>query len=116
MIQVEEIRTVAELEKLRSAWDELAGRVNPSVFLSHGWFFTCATNLSASEELRIVLVRDGDRLIGIAPLMRVKRQLRRLPLVEISFLDNPLTPFSDFLVEDERAATAILEHVLRTGG
>jgi CelD/BcsL family acetyltransferase involved in cellulose biosynthesis len=116
MIEVNELRTTADLEPVRAEWDELARRVKASVFLSHGWFMACARNLSTTEKLKILLLRDGGRLVGIAPLMSSRTSLRRMPLDQVGFLINVLSPFCDFILEDvEKGIPAILSYLFGAG-
>jgi len=117
MIEVIELRTIAELERVRVEWDELTERVGASVFLSHGWFMACARNLSTTESLKILMLRDAGRLVGIAPLMNSRTSLRRMPLHQVGFLVNVLSPFCDFILEDvEQGIRAILTYLFTSGG
>ena len=103
MIEVQEINSYGDLEIARSDWDALARRVNASVFLSHGWFLACAGVLEPSEGLKVLILRESGRVTGIAPMMTRKTTLRKLPLKQIGFLDNQLTPFCDFLFEENES-------------
>lgn len=112
MLQIEEIRTLAEFEKLRDEWRELQESARAeSIFLSHAWFLVCSRCLSAGEELLILLLRRDGRLVGAAPLIRQRVSVRHLPLTQIAFLSNALTPFADFLLVDpDEGLHTILKH------
>jgi CelD/BcsL family acetyltransferase involved in cellulose biosynthesis len=117
MLKVLEIRSLPQLEDIRDAWEDLHARLaNASLFLSYSWFYICAKNLASHEGTLLVLtVQDGDRLIGIAPLVEKRTTVRGFPLRQIAFLDTPLTPFSDFLLlEPDAAIRAITHHLLET--
>lgn len=118
MIEIQEINSRGDLERLGAEWSALANRVNPLLFFSHGWFLTCAGVLDPCDRLRILLLREGGKLVGIAPLSRRKTSLRRMPLTQLGFLaSNNVTPFCDFLLEDpDTGVRAIVDHLVKTGG
>jgi CelD/BcsL family acetyltransferase involved in cellulose biosynthesis len=117
MIEVQEINSRDDLQRLGTEWDSLARRVNPSLFLSHGWFMTCVGALGSTERPRILVLREGGNIVGIAPLLQRKTSLRHMPLTQVGFLDNNLTPFCDFLLVDAQAGVrAILDHLVKCGG
>jgi CelD/BcsL family acetyltransferase involved in cellulose biosynthesis len=112
MLQIEEIRTLAEFEKLRDEWRELQGAARAeSIFLSHTWLSVCARCLSVGQQLLILLLRREGKLVGAAPLVQENVRVRHLPATQIHFLSNALTPFVDFLLIDpEEGLQAILKH------
>lgn len=112
MLQIEEIRTLAEFEKLRDEWRDLqkAARAD-SIFLSHAWLLTCARCFSAGQQLLILLLRRDGQLVGAAPLLEQSTRVHHLPAMQISFLSNAITPFADFLLIDpEEGLQVILNH------
>jgi CelD/BcsL family acetyltransferase involved in cellulose biosynthesis len=116
MLQVEEIRSLQEFEKVREEWRQLQiATGEPSILLSHPWFEVCATSLPADQQLLVLLLRNDGRLVGAAPLVKQRNHVRRMPVRQIRFLENPLTPFVDFLfVEPLAAFHAILAHFRKT--
>src|SRR5687768_4385944 len=67
---VDEIRTLRDLEALRSAWDHLAG---PSAepMQTHAWTCAAVRTLHAGARLRILAVQRGAALAAVAPLVEV---------------------------------------------
>ena len=64
------IRTTADFADTREAWSALlAEAVDANVFMSHEWLFAWWTAYQPDAELAIVVVEDGGRVRGIAPLM-----------------------------------------------
>ncbi len=116
MVKLFEIRTLAEFESLGDEWRELQLAVGAqSIFLTHEWFGVCAKNLSPNQQMLVLLLRDGTRLVGIAPLLQQRTHVRRLPTTQIGFLQNPLSPFVDFLLLDPPAGLhAVLTHLWNT--
>jgi CelD/BcsL family acetyltransferase involved in cellulose biosynthesis len=113
MFQIEEVRTLAHMEALRTEWGELQEATGErSIFLTHAWFLVCARHLLPGQRTLIVLLREGQRLVGIAPLMEQRAKVRRVPIRQVSFLQNPLSPFSDFLLLDgPKGLSAILDYL-----
>ncbi len=101
MAQLAEIRTLQEFAGLGEEWRELQLAVGSrSIFLSHEWFGVCAKNLSPHQQMLILVLRDRGRLMGIAPLLQQRARVRRFPVTQIGFLQNPVSPFADFLLLD----------------
>ena len=116
MLRIEEVGTLSAFEKLQDEWHELqrASRAE-SIFLSYEWFHTCARTLPPGEEMLILLLRDGARLVGAAPLLRRRAQIRRFPVTQIGFLENPVSPFADFILIDPiQGLSAILGYLWNT--
>jgi CelD/BcsL family acetyltransferase involved in cellulose biosynthesis len=117
MIEIQEINTREGLGGLVSDWNDLAERANPSLFLSHGWFSSCAEVLAPSQRLKVLALREAGKLTGIAPLLLRSTSLRHFPLKQVGFLDNDLTPFCDFLLlEPESGVRAIVDYLVKSGG
>lgn len=57
------------LDSLRNEWDDLLlDSAAPSVFLSYEWMTTWLRTCAGRGTPRVVLVREGSRLVGLAPL------------------------------------------------
>ena len=81
-------------ESFESIWDSWE-RILPScatdtVFVTPWWHKTWWDNFGADSEQRILSVRDGDELLGIAPLMKSGDRLTFLG-------DKNLTDYFDFI-------------------
>jgi CelD/BcsL family acetyltransferase involved in cellulose biosynthesis len=74
--KVEVVSDYAALLKLRSQWDELmeqAGIDHP--FLSHEWVCTWWECFGAGKRLHVLLVKAGEKVVAIAPLMRSRKRM-----------------------------------------
>jgi CelD/BcsL family acetyltransferase involved in cellulose biosynthesis len=103
------IRTVADLEALAPEWDRLAdGQRRP--LLRHDWFASCIGTLHDPGDLAVVTVRDGHRLVGVAPLVRAGHGTAgRLELIGVSALHEPCGLLCDSPHARERLLAAMLE-------
>ncbi|MFP3989203.1 GNAT family N-acetyltransferase [Streptomyces sp. E11-3] len=101
----------SEFAGLGAEWNLLHRRSRAATpFQSHAWLHSWWLSYGRTGRLRIVLVRDGDRLVAAAPLMR-----RLRPLPTLVPLGSALSDFSDVLIDDaspdlaDRAADALTE-------
>ncbi|MBI4458513.1 MAG: GNAT family N-acetyltransferase [Acidobacteria bacterium] len=73
-------------------------------FLTHQWVFTWWECYGAAEnKLHIILVREGDEIIAIAPLMLTRRKFYGVPLRCLEFIANVHTPRFDFIATRREA-------------
>jgi len=87
-----------EFSALQSTWQELFdSNPNNSPYQSWHWNFTWWKHFGTSGALRLVLVEEDGRLIGIAPLF-VARRFRGLPLKHLTFISHKRTDYLDFIV------------------
>ena len=104
-LRVEVIGNFESLVSAKSAWDrlvDLAGIDHP--FLSHDWIQSWWESFGAGRKLNILLVKDGEELIGIAPLMMSRQRMYGIPVRELGFIYNDHTPRFDFIVARDHAS------------
>ena len=102
---------------LEDEWNDAAGRAGVShPFLRHEWFRTWWDCFGAGKSLHIVVVRAGDRVEAIAPLMREQVQMYGLPIRRVDFLHNDHTPRADFIIggDPEESYRAIWRALFET--
>lgn len=111
MVQVDKITEREAFDGLAGPWNSLlaeSGGGNP--FTSHEWF-QCCVHAYREPELHVLVIRDGSRVIGIAPLWRYASPLRGVTLRRIGFITCPDTPMADFVSAPgrvEEVAAAVL--------
>jgi CelD/BcsL family acetyltransferase involved in cellulose biosynthesis len=102
------IRDVASFHRLREEWTGLldaSGSWNP--FLSWEWMWAWWTHLRRNAVLHIITVRDGDRLIAIAPLMAVRRGLSLPARLEFIGTGAGGADYLDIIVRNGQQAAAM---------
>lgn len=68
-IRVVESNTIDELHNYRDAWDELLSHTpNASFFQTLDWLSVYWKHFGAGQQLRTLLVFDGEQLAGVLPL------------------------------------------------
>ena len=109
--EVEVIRSSRELKALAVEWESLALSVGLPM-LSHTWVLACAEALYEIGELHIITVRLRGSLVGVAPLVAIKRAgVRYLELAGASYLYEP----SGLLYRDEESLAALTRAVVSCG-
>ena len=102
------VATERSIEALASEWDDLADRVRASPWARPGWLSAWYRAFGEGEP-EIVVVRDGDRLVGVCPLVRRGAALRSPT--------NWHTPEFGLLSEDDAAARQLAHSIFaRAGG
>jgi CelD/BcsL family acetyltransferase involved in cellulose biosynthesis len=108
--RVSVIQDYEQFASLEHEWNDAVDRARLShPFLRHEWMRSWwdsfgAPSTRAARQLHIVLVRNDDRIVGIAPLMRESAVVYGLPVRRLALLANDHTPRADFVVagdEDE---------------
>jgi CelD/BcsL family acetyltransferase involved in cellulose biosynthesis len=106
---IEIVRNKEELKRLEPEWNRLARPLATPLAL-HDWFFCCVESFYKEEQIHIVVVRQGERIAAIAPLVKVEQNgVDTLELIGISFLYEPCY----LLYENVDALYTLLNAILK---
>jgi CelD/BcsL family acetyltransferase involved in cellulose biosynthesis len=116
-MRMEIITDAGQLPGIKAAWETLCGELadSISVFSSYQWYESWWRHFSGGAQLNIVAMWQGDRLIGVAPLMIRRATIHGLPATVLSFMENRQSLHNDFLVRPEHRE-AFLSALLRSAG
>ncbi len=104
-VRIEVVSSADALAAIGPAWDRLVGQAGIThPFLTHDWILSWWESFGAGRKLHVLLVWEGDELIGIAPLMISRARMYGFPVREIGFIYNDHTPRFDFIIFRNRAA------------
>ena len=100
---------------LAPAWNdavESAGIEHP--FLEHCWLRTWWECFGAGSTLHIVVVKESDEIVAIAPLISTRLRMFGIPVRRLGFFYNAHVPRAGFIVarRSEDAYQAIWDHLL----
>ena len=96
---VEIITDYARFLALETEWNDAVARADIAhPFLCHEWLRTWWDCFGAGRQLHIVVVRDGDRIAAIAPLMAETVRMYGLSIRTLDLIHNDHTPRADFIV------------------
>lgn len=104
-ISVSVVSNNEELESLRSDWDNLCGQ-DPeySIFQTYDWNYDWWQTYGDSHQLMVLKIKQGNDVMGIAPLMVTDRK--------IEFIGTPNADYSDFITSDSKEClTATIEYL-----
>ncbi|MBN1908847.1 MAG: GNAT family N-acetyltransferase [Pirellulales bacterium] len=94
MSHVRQINSLAELESYRLLWNALLPRTRGATFFhSYDWLATFWRHFGEEQQLRVLIVYEGDEPIGIVPLV-VKTEDTRAGKVRV--LTYPLHDWGSF--------------------
>ncbi len=99
---VEVVRDLSAFLALRHDWNPLL-RESPQAgnpMLTHEWFQAWLEGFGERKDLLILLLRAGERLVGIAPLMRYRSSYHGVPIRLLSLITNDHTNRADFILAD----------------
>ena len=104
---------------LEPAWDELveeAGIDHP--FLEHSWVRTWWECFGAGSRLHILVVKEGDDIVAIAPLISTAVRMFGLSVRRLGFFYNAHVPRADFLIARgfEHAHRLVWDYLLSIKG
>ncbi|MDH6215822.1 GNAT family N-acetyltransferase [Streptomyces pseudovenezuelae] len=92
-----------EFAELAQDWARLYDRCpSATPFQSHAWLHSWWLSYGSPGRLRLLLVRDGAELVGVAPLMRVRR-----PVPALVPLGGAISDYGDVLLDEERGEAAV---------
>jgi CelD/BcsL family acetyltransferase involved in cellulose biosynthesis len=118
-MRVETISDYQAFVDLAPSWSEAveaAGIDHP--FLEHAWLRTWWECFGASSSLHIVVVREIDEIVAIAPLILTRLRMFGIPVRRLGFFYNAHVPRAGFIVtrnfarRPEDAYQAIWDHLL----
>jgi CelD/BcsL family acetyltransferase involved in cellulose biosynthesis len=106
-LAVEVVESVRGFDALEREWNGLLERSDASVFQSFEWQRTWWSHFgerARSRRLHLVTIRDGEGLVGVAPLFLERSRVLGLPLRRLFYVGHPDTDYLDLLVERGKEA------------
>jgi CelD/BcsL family acetyltransferase involved in cellulose biosynthesis len=110
------LTTVKELESIKSEWDELLKNSgNDIINLTHDWIMAWWNNFGSPYTLYTILAYNASqKIVGIAPCMKVKSSYRGIPVNKITLMANGYSPSADIIAkkdQTEHVIKAIIRHL-----
>ena len=118
-LRVEEIAEQPAAEDLSGEWTELMDRaLDPEPFLTPEWYLSW-WRAFGSGRMKLVVVRLGSRLVGLAPLRVESERLLGTTRRVLRFWSNPFSNRANVVLDREHAsaaARALVRHLFRAHG
>lgn len=101
-----------EFLSLNDDWDKLAKGLIP--FQRFNWMYTWWKYFKESNDLKILVINDGDKIFGIAPLF-IKNMsfFKFLTIRKLCFLGDGIAPYSDFLIQQDQNREQVFQLLFR---
>lgn len=110
------IRKFAELKNFRDHWNQLLStRDSKPLPLTHEWMVAWWKNFGENRQLSIYCVYDEDRLVAVAPFMKVTASYRGVPTTQLRLLANGHSPFCDIITDgslDSEKISQIIDELI----
>jgi len=102
MYTVEKIDRYPDFQALAPIWDSLLMRSDcDNIFLSYAWLDSWWTVFGTEYDLYILIVKSGEEIVGIAPLMRSRQHI-------IQFIGTPNADYSDIIGPDKHSIIGLI--------
>ncbi len=108
-LAVDEIQSLDAMEGLARDWDALLERSRDRhLSVTRPWLRAWWQSFGTGARLRLLAVRDGSRLVGVAPLLSRRGVESGIPCRVVRFLSNRFVPWCDFVTDPDLPRAAVL--------
>ena len=114
-MKIEVVSDIESFRRLEPVWDCLLEQSNADhPFVTFAWVWTWWECFGAGRSLYILVIKEGERIVGIAPLMLTRKRIYGARLRCLEFLANVHTPRLDLIIAFRRADAyrAIWNHLM----
>src|SRR5215813_12630577 len=123
MLTIERTTSIQDFSRMAQVWDDLLARsASNTIALTWDWLWTWWEVFGSDRELSILVVRDGEEIIAIAPLLgRVVQRYSILPFTRLELLasgeeevEEICSEYLDFIIakgREEEACRAIVRYL-----
>jgi|GEM_PF-2808790 len=97
-INITIIENINDFEALKNDWNKLAEGLAP--INSFEWMFIWWKNFKSNNELKILVAKKNEKIVGIAPIyVENTKALKFLKFRKLCFLGGEISDYLDFLIE-----------------
>jgi CelD/BcsL family acetyltransferase involved in cellulose biosynthesis len=108
-LALERITEPSRFGELRDGWREVwAVSADRSPFLTWEWVTTWWQHFGARDQLELLVAKDGDRVVGIAPLLRARVGVPPISQTMLVGIGQENADYGGFLLGEHPAATGAL--------
>jgi CelD/BcsL family acetyltransferase involved in cellulose biosynthesis len=113
---LEEIDDYAALDALSNIWDSVVQKSKENnVFSTWEWLSCWWQHFGQGRQLRVLVARERDQIIGIAPLMLSKYSFKRLgSACKLEFIGSPESGCNNLILtrSQEQCSKLFLDHIM----
>jgi CelD/BcsL family acetyltransferase involved in cellulose biosynthesis len=100
MLRIEELDSFSKLEDLRTIWNPILQRSEDNnIFSTLEWLSCWWKHFGNDRQLRILVAKEDDEILGIAPLMLSRYSFMHLGnMAKIEFIGSPDSDYNNFIL------------------
>ena len=117
MLEIEVVNTYDGFLSLEGIWNNLLSKSDINIpFMTFEWMSIWWKNYGKASDLLILLIKNDGAVIGIAPLMKTRINLRGLSVKAITFIVNAHSNRAGFILiaEKKQAVHRIIDFLLKS--
>lgn len=97
-MKITEINSYQGFLELEKEWDNFLERVNHNVFSRWEWLSSCWKHIDNNKKLLVLLAKENNEIVGIAPLMFSVKDVHGIHIKKIEFIGTPISDYNDFII------------------
>lgn len=100
MFETQIITSYKQFKLIKDEWNELVSNSeHDHVFFTHEWFDCWWQAFGFKQQLYIIILKEQDKPVAIAPFMLNKKTIRGLPVKIVQFMANDDSPRCDIITK-----------------
>jgi len=116
-IKVEEIEDFNEFESLSESWNKILQKsLDNDIFSTWEWLWCWWKHFGNGRKLRILILKEGNQIIAIAPLMLSNYSFLHLGKIsKIEFISSPHGDYNNFILlkNEAKCVKMLIEALLK---
>ena len=116
MLIVSQVSSYDTFRNCKDKWDGLLSKSDAdNIFLTYDWIDACLRHFHKKEEMLILNVFHDNKLVGIAPLVIIKKRYAWFTVKIVSFIGTSVSDRMDFIIDGnkEEIITLMLDYLMK---
>ncbi|HHX70047.1 MAG: GNAT family N-acetyltransferase [Miniphocaeibacter sp.] len=99
-MEIEILRTIEEIEEIKEDWETIEKMNNNNIYVQYGFIKNWVENVfDKNDVLFIIVVKEKDSILGIAPLYIQIRKILSFRIKELKFIGNG--DYKNFILKED---------------
>nr|MBU1328631.1 GNAT family N-acetyltransferase [Candidatus Omnitrophota bacterium] len=121
MLTVSLVSNYNTFRNYKDEWDDLLSKSDAdNIFLTYDWIDACLKHFHKTEEVLILNIFQDNKLVGIAPLVIMKKRCMGFAARMVCFIGTSISDRMDFIIDGnknkEEIITLILDYLMKIKG
>ena len=116
MLTVSLVSNYDTFRNCKDEWDDLLSKSDAdNIFLTYDWIDACLKHFHKTEEVLILDIFQDNKLVGIAPLVIMKKRCMGFAVRMVCFIGTSISDRMDFIIDGnkEEIITLILGYLMK---